>query len=243
MKTQISYVGHAIACLFTFFKRLACNRVPYVVLALVPLCYAADWQPYQPALLEKAKAAGQPVLMDFTAEWCAPCKEMDKKVFPDLRLVEALKSFALLRVDMTDTDSPTVEALARKFNVESLPTIIFYDATGKQTVHETGFQEVEKMVQYAQTTLQTASPLASNSLSKPVVDNRKAHFSVTAAPTEVRRGESITLTFTATIEKDWHLYALKWTDKIERLETSGCPDSVGLSSRLRPQFQNGRATV
>jgi thiol:disulfide interchange protein DsbD len=75
---------------------------------------------------------GQPVLIDFSADWCIPCHELDDRTFADPAVRTALSGFRLLKADMTRQDSPTAVALAKRYAILGMPTIVFLDAAGKE---------------------------------------------------------------------------------------------------------------
>src|SRR6185295_3115753 len=82
------------------------------------------------ALME-ARAAHEPVMLDFTAEWCISCKEMEHNTFPDQGVIGALKPFMLLRADVTANDKDD-QALLQRFHSFGPPTIAFFDAGGTE---------------------------------------------------------------------------------------------------------------
>ena len=79
--------------------------------------------------LAEARGAGQPVMLDFTADWCISCKEMEEYTFPDPGVVAALQPFMLLRADVTDNNADD-QALLEYFRSFGPPTIAFFDRSG-----------------------------------------------------------------------------------------------------------------
>jgi thiol:disulfide interchange protein DsbD len=91
-----------------------------------------DWQSYQPEKLAAAKAAGQRVVMDFYADWCIPCHELDRRTFSHPDVIAALAGHVKLKVDLTRMDSPESQALVEQYRIQGVPTVIFLDANGRE---------------------------------------------------------------------------------------------------------------
>lgn len=81
---------------------------------------------------QKAKSEGKPLLIDFGAEWCLPCKQMETKTFANEDIQRELSRFVLLRVDCTDS-TPENEKLQEKYQSQTLPSVLIYDRTGQRT--------------------------------------------------------------------------------------------------------------
>lgn len=91
-----------------------------------------EWEPYSPERVEQAIADGTPVMMDFYADWCVPCLELDRVTFTDSRVVQESENFVRLKVDLTQFDSEESESLRRRYEVAGVPTIVFLDPTGEE---------------------------------------------------------------------------------------------------------------
>ncbi len=92
------------------------------------------FQPYSDAALASASAAGKPVVIDFFADWCLPCKELEKFTFTDPAVAKALDGWVLLKADLTKSASPEVAALRTRWNVQGVPTIVFLGPDGKESL-------------------------------------------------------------------------------------------------------------
>jgi thiol:disulfide interchange protein DsbD len=91
------------------------------------------WHPYSEQLLQEAITQNKPVIIDFYAEWCTPCRELDETVFhhPDV-VRQGEKDFILIKVDVTKGGNPIYEQLLKQYDVKGVPTIVFLDAQGKE---------------------------------------------------------------------------------------------------------------
>ncbi|HIO91772.1 MAG TPA: protein-disulfide reductase DsbD [Leucothrix mucor] len=80
--------------------------------------------------LDTASAQNKPLMLDFYADWCISCKEMEHNVFTDPRIIKALEGTALVQADVTKNDDLDI-ALMKKFGLFGPPGILFFD-TKKQ---------------------------------------------------------------------------------------------------------------
>lgn len=102
----------------------------------------SDWLPYSEEYFFKASSQSKPIILDFYADWCAACHELDKYVFSSSEFKNATKEVVLLKFDATK-DSDLLAELKKKFQIKGLPTILFFDSKG-QWLEKLTLTEFEK---------------------------------------------------------------------------------------------------
>jgi len=143
-------IGTAIYLLF--FEKLANTvkafrifKIVFSVLILTIGVYALipshsnsiEWQPFtEDALVE---ITGRGVIIDFYADWCIPCKELDALTFSDPDVIELSKEFETYKADLTKSLSPEVESLREKFRIVGVPTVLILNSKGEEVERITGF--------------------------------------------------------------------------------------------------------
>jgi len=107
------------------------------------------WDTYSAEKVETAKAAGQPVIFDFYADWCIPCHELDRFTYSDPQVITALDRFLRIKVDLTDTEAPEAQELVEKYKIIGVPTIVFLDGQGNEVedARTNGFIDASEMLE------------------------------------------------------------------------------------------------
>lgn len=82
-------------------------------------------------ILQSAKTAGRPVMLDLYADWCVSCKELEVVTFADSKVQQQLSQYALVKVDLTD-NGEEAKAIYKKYQVVGPPALIFYDREGQE---------------------------------------------------------------------------------------------------------------
>lgn len=90
------------------------------------------WETYSDTNLLKAKESDVPVMIDFYADWCIPCLELDRNTWTDEEVIISTKAIKKIKVDLTNFDLPESEALRKKFNISGVPTVIFIRGNGTE---------------------------------------------------------------------------------------------------------------
>ncbi|HJY79187.1 MAG TPA: protein-disulfide reductase DsbD [Burkholderiales bacterium] len=98
-------------------------------------------------LTEKLKTAGKPVMLDFYADWCVSCKEMESFTFSDAKVRAQLDGMLLLQADVT-AHNEADRALLKRFSLFGPPGIVFFDAQGREIrgLRVIGYQNPERFL-------------------------------------------------------------------------------------------------
>ena len=97
------------------------------------------------AALAQAKASGRPVLVDTYADWCAQCKELDERTWPDRQVAGWIRANAVaVRID---TDRVRKD-LAPRLGILSYPTVLLLDGDGREIRRLLGFQDPAAMLKF-----------------------------------------------------------------------------------------------
>jgi thiol:disulfide interchange protein DsbD len=133
---------------FKIFKRsFAIIFLAVVAYSLVPSSKnEIIWKSYTDDAISISSNGSAGTIIDFYADWCIPCKELDASTFSDPKVISAAKKFLTYKADMTKSLSPEVEALRNKYNIVGVPTLLILDSHGKETNRITGFIDANEFL-------------------------------------------------------------------------------------------------
>ena len=103
------------------------------------------WRSFSDEMLAEAAESGTPVLIDFMADWCIPCHELDHKTFSVAEVIELSERTVPLQVDLTAIGENET-AIKKRFDVRGVPTIVFIDGSGEERIElrVTGFVDADE---------------------------------------------------------------------------------------------------
>jgi thiol:disulfide interchange protein DsbD len=127
-------VGTVAGAALLFF---ALHRGPVVSL---------HFEPFDEGALASARADRRPVVVDFRADWCIPCREMERTTFVDPAVVKAASRFIRLRADLT-AESVENDELAHHFEIRGVPTTLFIDSSGRVRRREVGYVGPQRFIE------------------------------------------------------------------------------------------------
>ncbi len=103
-----------------------------------------DWMWDEEEAFAAAAAQGLPVMMDFWAEWCAACIELDHQTYNQAVILDLAERFVSVKMDMTERNA-TNDERNRRFGVIGMPTVIFFAPDGTEIERFSGFKDADDM--------------------------------------------------------------------------------------------------
>lgn len=118
------------------------------VYALIPSEHLEpEWKKFSIKNYEASLSNNESMVIDFYADWCIPCKELDALTFSDKRVLKEFARFTVYKSDQTKNDD-TNEQLRKRFNVIGMPTVLIIDSKGNETKRLTGFVNADEFLTY-----------------------------------------------------------------------------------------------
>ncbi|MEK6773748.1 MAG: cytochrome c biogenesis protein CcdA [Bdellovibrionota bacterium] len=151
--------GFLQAILFVGFSYLAISIFNLRPIISGPYAISEDltlpqWKPYAEAEYKTALESRKPIIIDFYADWCAACHELERHTFSSSKFKALADQFILLRFDATK-NSELLRVLKSKYKIQGLPTVIFYTPNGvwQDSLTLTEFEGPDRFVKRMQKAL------------------------------------------------------------------------------------------
>ncbi len=107
------------------------------------------WQAFRDDLLTEAQEVSKPVLIDFYADWCIPCKELDKFTFSEPAVIDLSRQFVMLKADLTTSRDPLGSRLRKTYGIKGVPTLVLLKPDGSEAkqLRIVGFIEKDELLE------------------------------------------------------------------------------------------------
>ena len=108
-----------------------------------------EWKAYDASAIANA---GKPVVIDFYADWCIPCKELDQKTFSDAAVAKELDRFVRVKANLTNDQDAKVKQLTKDYAIVGVPTLVFLDGSGHEAQAQrlTGYESAPEFLKRLQ---------------------------------------------------------------------------------------------
>jgi thiol:disulfide interchange protein len=131
--------------------RLAVRSAPWVLVALLIASGCSEKKDevrFAPYSAEAATAAGRPVVVLATADWCNPCQKLHRGALSDATVKAALEPFSRLEIDHSSRGERSSQMLSG-LKIDALPTLLFLDARGTEVARLVGDQTASEIIDAA----------------------------------------------------------------------------------------------
>lgn len=130
-----------IAVIISFVLTVNCGKNQPAGASRIQWIYSID------SALVLSKQSQKPVMIDFTAEWCPPCRAMEDSTFNDIDIVKKSSKFITVRIDVDKQREIAVQynGNARKYGGVGIPNLLFLNPDNKKLKHVVGFQNASRL--------------------------------------------------------------------------------------------------
>ena len=117
------------------------------IYALIPSGkQSIDWKAYSPSIAAASVQNSKGTIIDFYADWCIPCKELEASTFSDPKVIAVSKDYNAYKANMTKSLSPDVQALRDKYSIVGVPTVLILNSQGKEVKRITGYIDANEFL-------------------------------------------------------------------------------------------------
>lgn len=130
--------GGALLALTAAFSA---TTMPWARVDAKPAKGGIAWQKTMSSALKEAKRTGKPIMVDFHATWCGPCKDLDAKTFSNAAVIKESKRWVAVKVDVDKEPK-----IAQRYKVQAMPTVAFLKPDGTLADNFVGFRDATETV-------------------------------------------------------------------------------------------------
>ena len=118
-----------------------------------------NWIEYSEDQFQSAREQQKPIMLDFYADWCIPCKELDKFTFSQPEVIELSRNFTMMKVDLTRAGDPLTKTMKNRYNIKGVPTLVFLSPNLEEMeqLRVVGFMEKEEFLPIMEQALSSAN--------------------------------------------------------------------------------------
>ncbi len=133
---------------FKFFKiAFSIIILGVAIYALIPSeKQSINWKAYSPSVAAVNVQSSKGTIIDFYADWCIPCKELEASTFSNPKVIAESKDFNAYKANMTKSLSPDVQALRDKYSIVGVPTVLILNSQGKEVKRITGYIDANEFL-------------------------------------------------------------------------------------------------
>lgn len=162
------------------------------------------WQDYNP----EVQAVEGPYILYFSASWCIPCLELDRRTFTDPEVIAALSKIPAYKSDLTNYESESSQKLRKRYEIAGVPTLLFIDAEGneRKDLRVVGFVDGETFLETVKSLLEKTPGDGSDKSSPEARQIVPSAISLVSDSSAITPGQEFYLGIQFDMIDGWHVY-------------------------------------